>query len=413
MNTQILSKKQELNRGWRVLFAAALGAGTGVIPLAFYSFGALVEPLTNEFGWSRSQITTAPLFLSIASLLAGAVIGALADRFGARRIILTSQILLVAGFAAMTFMKGDIWTLYVGYFLLAILGAGTMTMTWARVVTGWFMTGRGLALGLSLVGTGLIGAALPTYITWLVSAYGWKGGYIGLAALPLILGIPLTFLFFQEAPPIGRSQNNEDVSDLHRQETGHEFKEAMRTLCFWQMSLSFFVAAVAISAINVNALPLLMDRGIDRTTAAALGGLIGIAVTMGRLISGYFLDIFRGPLVAMVMFALPAIACALLIVSGSNLFVCGLAIILVGLCGGAEHDIAAYFTAKYFGRRHFGAIYGLLYTLYGVGAGIGPFLAGMSFDKTGSYAVALVAGAVFFAAAALLIVTLRAPASRT
>jgi predicted MFS family arabinose efflux permease len=174
------------------------------------------------------------------------------------------------------------------------------------------------------------------------------------------------------------------------------------------MSGAFFVAALVIGGINVNALPLLTDRGIERGTAAAVVGLIGATVTIGRLISGYFLDLFAGSRVAFVMLSAPALACLLLVISGANLPLSALAIILIGFAAGAEHDIAAYFTARYFGRRHYGAIYGLAYTLYTFGSGVGPPLAGAVFDATGSYQPALYAGAALFLAAAALVGTLGA-----
>ena len=292
---------------------------------------------------------------------------------------------------------------------MPLFGAGTMTMTWARTITGWFVAGRGLALGVSLVGTGLIGALMPSYVSFLSAHHGWRAAYLGLAALPLVLGLPLTLAFFRDAPDDAASAEHagEPAADH-----SFSFAQAARTLCFWKMVLSFSVVALAIASLIVHCVPLLTDRGIDKTTAAGLAGLFGLAVTGGRLISGYSLDVVPGPLVAFTMFALPALACLLLAVSGSNLWLCGLAIVIVGLAGGAEHDIAAYFCAKYFGRRHYGKIYGLLYTLYGVGSGIGPLITGNVVDETGSYTRALYVGSGLFALTAVLILTLKPPVLR-
>jgi MFS family permease len=157
---------------------------------------------------------------------------------------------------------------------------------------------------------------------------------------------------------------------------------------------------------------MLTDRGIDKGTAAALASLIGLAVTVGRLISGYLLDMLPGRKVGFVMFLLPAIACALLLVSGTSLIASGIAIALVGLAGGAEHDIAGYFTASYFGRRHYGAIYGLLYTIYCFGSGIGPLAMGAAVDRFGNYHIGLVASLIGFLIAAVLIGFLRPPPVR-
>jgi MFS family permease len=399
----------EFRRAWPIVLAAAFGAGTGAVPLAFYSFGALIDPLSKAFGWTRAEITAAPLFLTVGGLVAGVFAGALADRFGGRRVVLWSQAGLVMTFAALSLMPPSLPVFYFGYAMLAIVGAGTMTMTWTRAITGWFVEGRGLALGLSLVGTGLIGAALPAYVSALVLAYGWQGAFLGLAALPLVLGMPLTVLFFRDPPAHGTP--DAPVADTL---TGsHSFAEALRTRCFWQMSISFFIVAAAISSVIVHSVPLLTDRGIGAAEAAGLAGLIGVAVTLGRLISGYLLDHVRGPLVAFAMFGLPALSCMLLVYAGDDRWLCGVAIALVGVAGGAEHDIAAYFCAKYFGRRHYGKIYGLLYTLYGVGSGVGPFLAGRAMNASGNYTGGLFVGAACFAVSALLIVTLKPPPRRS
>ena len=400
------TRAAEFKRAWPVVLATAFGAGSGAVPLAFYSFGALVDPLQKAFGWSRAEITAAPLFLTIGGLLAGVIAGGLADRFGARRVVIWSQIALVFAFAAMSLLPPSLALFYLGYALIAVLGAGTMTMTWTRAITGWFVAGRGLALGLSLVGTGLIGALLPSYINWLIAGYGWQGAYIGLAALPLILGLPLTLLYFREPEDAGAAGV---AVTTKSNDGGHLFGEALSTRCFWQMTLSLSIVAVAISAVNVHAVPLLTDRGIGAATAAALAGLIGLSVTAGRLVSGILLDHVRGPVVAFGMFLLPAVACILLINAGSNLWLCGLAIAIVGLAAGAEHDIAAYLCARYFGRMHYGKVYGLLYTLYGVGAGIGPLIAGWAVGTSGDYRPALYAGSAMFAVAALMILTLRPP----
>jgi MFS family permease len=396
------SKREEFARGWPVLIASALGSGTGVAVLMFYSLGAFVGPLTSEFGWSRAQVTGAAVAASLGMILMGTTIGSLADRFGARRVALFSQVLLILTVASLSQINSSIWSLYAGYFALGILCSGTLPITWSRAVIGWFFKARGVALGLSLVGTGLIGMSLPTFVTWLVGLVGWRGAYLGLATLPLVLGMPAALLFFHEADDRQRAAGAVAASSDTAAVWGYTLREVMHQRQFWQMAVAFFIAAVVIGSINVHSISLLTDRGIDRTAAAAVAGLLGLTVVFGRLISGYFLDGFPGSRVAFVMLAIPALACVMLANSGANLYLCGLAIIMVGLAAGAEHDIAAFFGARYFGRRHYGAVYGLLYTIYTLGSGMGPPLAGWVFDTTGSYELALYGGAVIFLVAAVM-----------
>jgi MFS family permease len=395
------------------LLASALGSGAGVAVLMAYSVGSFIGPLAAEFGWSRAAIAAAPTFYAIVTVFVGPLVGALADRHGARPVALVSQLLLAAAFTALSQLRAPIGWLYAGYALLAALGAGTLPIIWSRAITGWFVHSRGLALGFSLIGTGLIGAALPSLVNALVERFGWRGAFLGLAAMPLLVGMPLAVWFFREPPEDlqRRASRGSGVADAVTADS-FSFGEAVRSFGFWQMSLAFMVVAIAVSAVLSHTQSLLVDRGISAATAAALLGLFGLAISLGRLVSGYLLDVFRGPWVACGMFAMPALACVLLLTSGTSLWLSGAAIVLVGLAGGAEHDIAAFFTARYFGRMHFSAIYGLLYALYGLGGGFGPLLAGAVFDATGSYDQALVGGMFVFVIAAALIGSLRTPARR-
>jgi MFS family permease len=402
------NKTEEYRRGWPVLVASAIGSGVGVAPIVNYSMGALIGPLSETFGWSRAAVGASIFFYSFGVLAAGAIVGGLADRFGARRVAIISQVALAITLACLTMLTSEVWSLYVGYVLLAVFGAGTLPMIWGRAIVGWFTASRGVALGLSLMGTGVVGALLPSFTSWLAADYGWRTAYLGMAALPLVLGLPLALLFFREAPsaPI---QGAEVDADEEAPRAGHSFLQAISTLCFWQMSVAFIIVAIAISGVLVHSLPLFVDRGMPRETAAALVGVFGIAVLVGRLISGYFLDVFKTPLVGAVMFMITAVACGGLLMAGDNLLACGAAILCVGLSAGAESDIAAYLVAKYFGRAHYSAIYGLLYALFGVGGGVGPLVAGAVFDRTGSYDQALLYAISVFVLAAVLLGLVRPP----
>ncbi|MSO98012.1 MAG: MFS transporter [Rhodospirillaceae bacterium] len=397
----MLTKREEFKRGWTVVMASTVGAGTGVSALTFYSLGAFVEPLNQSLGWSRAEITAAPLFMTLAALLMGPVAGWLADKHGARPVALISQVLFVLAVAALSLTTDQVWTFYLGFFMLAFVGAGTMPITWTRAVTGWFFSARGIALGIALMGTGLMGMVAPRLATALIGEFGWRMAYVGLAAVPLIVALPLSFLFFRD-PPEQMVRDGERAQDVW----GFSLREAVRTQLFWQMAAGFFIAAMGAGAILVHALPLLTDRGFDRNTAASVAGLLGLSVIFGRVFSGFLLDRFFGPTVAFVMFILPALSCILLLVAGDNLVLCAIAIMLGGLAGGAEFDIAAYFVARYFGRKNYGAIYGLLYTIFVVGSAVTPPIAGAVYDNFKSYDPALLTGIAIFVIAAVLSGTL-------
>ena len=95
-----------------------------------------------------------------------------------------------------------------------------------------------------------------------------------------------------------------------------------------------------------------------------------------------------------------------MLVAGNNVLICALAIMIFGLAAGAEFDIAAYFVSRYFGRKNYGAIYGLLYTIFVVGSAVTPPMAGKVFDLYQTYDPALMAGIAIFLVAAVLCGTL-------
>ena len=164
------------------------------------------------------------------------------------------------------------------------------------------------------------------------------------------------------------------------------------------MTIAFFLGAVAINGTLTHVVALLADRGIPLQQAASSLGTAGIALIFGRMISGWCLDRFHGPYVALVSFIIP-IAGILLLASGA-----GGAVPLIGtaLCGlgiGAEVDLMAFFISRYMGIKAYGRVYGTSFAVFMIGNGIGSVIAGFSYDQFHSYAPA------FYLFAAALVAT--------
>ena len=189
-------------RGNKGLVAAShLGVGFSVAALGFtYSIGPFVRPLTEEFGWSRQDIFLAQTMMTLVIVLMSPVIGWVADRHGVRRMVIASQALFGLAFIAIGLGTQSLATFYALYLLMAVVGGGTIGIGFARLISQRFEAQRGLALGIANVGTGLCGFLVPIYATWAIGEFGWRGGYVALAALPLLLGLPLSLLFLHDGP---------------------------------------------------------------------------------------------------------------------------------------------------------------------------------------------------------------------
>ncbi|MGF7150385.1 putative MFS family arabinose efflux permease [Sphingomonas zeicaulis] len=386
--------KAELKAGWPILLACGFGVGVGLTGLPYYTFGTFLKPLAADFGWTRSEVSLAGFFLQLGIVLTSPFLGRFIDRHGARPVALGSLLGLATGLVAVGFSGPSLISFYFAWIGLALLGCGTTPLSWTQMVNLRFDKARGIALGLVLCGTGIASVLAPRACAALIAAFGWRGGYFGLAGFVVAIALPVVWF--------GTRGMAHKVRTAERPRSGLTLREAAGRRQFWMIAGGIFAVMLVQAAAMVHLVPLLTDRGFSPGDATAAAGLMGVAVIFGRLIVGSLVDRFHAPYVASCFLPMPALALALLAVSGSTTTTL-LAILLIGLAAGAEVDLLAYLTSRYFGMRHYGAIYGAKLSFFSLGAGIGPALAGWSFDHNGSYDMALWSGAALVLIGAALI----------
>ncbi|WP_343716336.1 MFS transporter [Inquilinus sp.] len=371
-------RRRELAAGWPVLVAATLGCAMGASSLPFYSLGSFIAPLQQEFGWARGDITTAFLCLTLVLAVIAPGLGWLIDRFGPRAVALAA----IPGFALTLYLlsrfDGTLAGFYLCFGLAALLGGGTTPILYTRAVNGRFDAARGLALGLTLAGMGVMAIALPPLLAVVIGDHGWRAGYLMLAGFALL---PWPFVLAslggrRAAGPVAAAEA-----------WGVERGVALRSRIFWTIAVGFCAIAIAVSALTVHMVPLLRDAGMDPLRAAGVASLTGFGVLLGRLVIGWLIDQFFAPRVAAAIFGLTAIGCLLLAYGGFGL--APLAAFLIGFSLGAEVDLISYLTARYFGMRRYGFLYATIYAFFAVGAAIGPLVAGRIYDATGGYGAAI------------------------
>ncbi len=385
----------EFRAGWRILLAGLTGAMFGISALPFYTLGLFVKPLGEAFGWSREAVQWGFAVQMLGMLCVAWAYGILADKWGARKVALLSQIGLGLGLLGIAAVN-SLTHWYIAWFVLALLGAGTSPVTWTRGVNGWFDKARGTALGIMLAGTGLTAVIAPPLITAIVADHGWRMGYVALGAGVLGLALPLTFLLFHDRVVPGQMAA-----------VGLSRAQAFRDRRFWIMLLVFALITFAVSGIIPSLVPLLGDRGFSAADAALYASLVGLAVIAGRIIAGMLLDRFWAPAVAVAFLLLPALSCLLLAFgSSSSPLVLGSAVVLVGLAAGAEFDLVAFMASRYFGMANYGVVYSQLMVGMLLGGGLGPPIFGRVFDQTGSYQPALLVSAAIFALLPMLLLSM-------
>ena len=155
----------EFRRGWGVLLASFAGLAFGVATLAIsYTIGVFIDPLREEFGWSRAQIFGAGTIVSLVVGVLSLGVGWLTDRVNVRKLIIVSQLGFGLAFFAMAAGIHNLPSFYALYFLMGVCGVATIAVPFAKIITADFVRNRGLALGLAMSGSGLCGLLVPVSV---------------------------------------------------------------------------------------------------------------------------------------------------------------------------------------------------------------------------------------------------------
>jgi MFS family permease len=379
----------ETPQGWLVVVSAMAGVGVGLSPIPFYTIGMFAPELSHAFGWSFAALMGSIAIQSATVIVVSPFAGAAIDRFGARPIALVSLVLFGLCFMSLSLTPGALWVFYAQWVVMSVLGAGTLSGTWTRVVNGWFDRHLGIALGIASTGTGLAGFLLKPYGLWLIGHFGWRVAFAAIGLLPIVIGVPVVAALFRErgASPqliMARAPGGE---------TGVNLISALAMRQFWIMALAFLLISFALTAPTPNLENIMRSLSFGTASIARITGSFGLAVILGRIAGGWLLDRIWAPACAFGFLLLPAAGCWILAQPQVSEMRAIASVVALGLAAGFEFDLLAFLASRYFGRRHYGSIYGCFYAVLATGGGLGPVVFGRVFDLSRTYAHILVVGA--------------------
>jgi predicted MFS family arabinose efflux permease len=385
------SRYKEFSYAWRVVLASAVGIGLGMAPIPIYTLGVFAGPLAAEFDWGIDKVFSALPILTLCALVLSPLVGLLADKVGARRVVIGSIIGFSVGLMLHAFNQGSLALYLLLWGVVALLGVGTLPITWTRVINNWFSDCKGLALGCALVATGIFGIFVKFYVAFLIDAVGWRMAFVGLGLLPLVTSLPLVYFLFRDIddPKVPEAQKKVLAEKSGQEITGMLASSVFKDWRFWLMSVCFVAISFGVGGLIPNLENLFSTKGFDKDDAIILASLIGVSVVVGRLSGGFLIDHFWAPGVAVCMLVVPAISCYFLAQADLTFTIAAIAVLLIGLSAGAEQDLMAFMVARYFGMKSYGVVYGVLYSCFALGAGSGPWLLGREFAATGTYDNAL------------------------
>jgi MFS family permease len=398
--TEDSQQRGETFYGWRLVGALCVilfftGGG------GLYVFPVFIGPFQEEFGWSMTQISSGAALFAIVMGLSNPVVGFLFARFGAR-----STMLVAATLATITFFVYaallNLWMLYACMLVSGFAIAGTTILPAQTLITNWFNTYRGRAMGITMLGIGGGGFLLPPFNEFLIRLWGWRFAWVVAALTFLVIVLPLIAIFVRTRPsdlglsPDGATPGEGAGGGSAAPASGLPVKRALTTLTFWFVFGIFLLQLIGVSTLNFHFVPFAeQEAGFTSQQAASFYGLAAGFSIVGRLLFGWLADRWRVTLLtalALLSLALGPTVLELLIIRLGlrNAQLLWLYSIPFGIGIGGNAVILPILVGRCFGELYFSKIMGLVMSGFALGIIIGIPVAGWIFDETGSYEWAFV-----------------------
>jgi MFS family permease len=377
------SEREFSYRSTGVLVASVVGVSLAPSVLIFNTFALFMQPLQNEFVWNRTKISSLVTILALAVALGSPTKGYLFDRWGIRPLILPLTLILGVVTAALALAHGDSMLIYLLFCVIGLLTPGNVPF--GKIVAEWFHRKRGVAYGILGFGYVISAPAAQQLARYLIDKVGWRNTFAFYGGLEILVALPL--LFFLLRNPAKGSQAGASPAETTAAHAlpGATLSEAWHSREYWLVIGNLVLGLFVYVGLTTHGIAILTEKGMSREAATTALSALAIGGMLAQPLLGYLMDRFDTPRVV-VPFALAAPIGLALIQTSTDYarLVAGFAII--GLGAGGEVSTTQYLVSRYFGLRYFSVIYGSIQPFILILAvGLGSYVLGFYYDKSGSY----------------------------
>jgi sugar phosphate permease len=383
-----------------------------IVGLALYGLPFFYDFMVKDFGWTRTEVTSGNFYSKLLiGPLFGFAAGWIVDRFGPRRMMMAG--ILMAGTALVGLSYASTLGLFYFFYLFNALGyvcGGPLPNQ--VLISRWFTTARGKAMGFAYLGIGLGGAIAAKLANQLTQQFGWQGALRTLGILVVVIALPMAF-FIKESPPTqpNKLQSTEPIS------IGGVLKS-------WQFYLLAIGSMCSIGAVGGTFQNLKLFMTLDlfgglpaqmaQDTATNVLFWILISSLFGRLLMGWLADRFQKKYVMLLIYMIVGCSIPLLFLASSRPFLYLFAV-LFGIGLGGDYMIIPLMAAELFGVRVLGRLMGVVLTADGVAEALAPVIVAKTRDSTGSYATgfSILIALALIGAMAIALLPKRAPEVQT
>jgi len=404
--------------GWWIVLAAmpVLFVSSGI---GFYGHGVILDPLREQYGWSKAAISFAVTIYFLTAGAMGMFIGRQVDKYGPKPVLVLGSIIFGFGFALLS-RVGELWQFYAVYLIMAIGWSGTSLIPINTLIANWFIRKRGMAMGITMTGLSLGGVILVPLAVFLTSRWGLKIALPILGAMFWVVIIPIALLFMKRRPsdlgqhPDGEEPVTTPADGEPSQPNGYETQyrpwtgpQAMRTMTFWAIVAAFMLALGGQIAFLMHQVSFLSQYIGPAGAASAVSVTAGASIA-GRLFLGPIADRFDKRYVSMACFLIQGSA-VLALAYTNHVVVLYLGTFAFGLTMGGILMMQSLIIGECFGLVSFGTVSGWAGLFSMSGGAFGPLVAGLIYDATQSYRMAFTIFAFASMMAMLAILFARPP----
>jgi MFS family permease len=394
-------RQEKFFYGWVIVFGGLF------LSLIMYgvvdAFGIVFKPISEEFHWDRGTVSVSSMINWISFGLGNLAFGTLTDRFGSRRVMIGGGIIFVIGTLLMSQIH-SVWHLYLFFGVLIAIGRSAAGVPLTALVTRWFTKNQGLALALAQSQN--VGSAVFAPLTvFFLAQYGWRGSYIGLGAIGLLI-IPLALLMrdhhtTQASASAATSRLGATSANL----SGMTLREAAKTRAFWTLNMMVIGCCTCHSCILLHGVNHMTDVGLSATTASHVVAVMAIFGMIGKVANGLLADKVGAKWSMAGFLFLQAITIPLF-VHAHEVPTFYMWAVLFGTGFGGPMPVYAMLFREYFGIRNIGSILGVFFMIAAFGMGSGSMMGGLLYNMFGSYAVPFFTSTTTGLIAAFLALTL-------
>jgi OFA family oxalate/formate antiporter-like MFS transporter len=416
-----LSAGRRFYYGWLVT-AAASGIEFANAASAIGILTIFVNPMTREFGWSRTEVAGATSLGAILGAALAPFSGRLVDKMGSRLLLATGGVIV----ALACFYLATAQTLlgfYVAFTFSRIADQGLIKIGASTTVGKWFQRYRGRATGLVFFAGSAGIIVLAPVVQLVINDWGWRSAWVMLGVIMFFLGaIPSALIIRRQPEDLGlpvdgagqaerypaAASPSPHLNQAPPEEERWPLNRVIRTPAFWLILLSLLVASIATSGVGLHLVPHLTQQGLSAPAAVGAISIMSTTGALGALFLGIIAERASPRLMITLAYLLGAISMMVLIMA-DTLAETYLFAAIQGIVGSGVNTLAPLLWASYYGRWTLGSIYGLSRAAQVTGFALGPLISGLVYDATGSYQRAFIYFAFLAAGSSLLVLTARRP----